>query len=48
MSVLYNLNKNLGISLFNNPNNLNYNLFNSSLKKIYQIIKIQNYLKNTI
>ena len=33
MSVLYNLNKNLGISLFNNPNNLNYNLFNFFFKK---------------
>ena len=33
MSVLYNLNKNLGISLFSNPNNLNYNLFNFFFKK---------------
>ena len=37
MSVLYNLNKNLGISLFNNPNNLNYNLFNFFFKKYIKL-----------
>ena len=31
--ILSRLNKNLGVTLFNNPNSLNYNIFNLFFKK---------------